>query len=83
MSELEMEIGRTLGASCFFIYQTIKHNPGATSIDIEMETGLSKYCVLGNLKKLVETGVLNETLKPGHSRLKAYRENQKETWKFH
>lgn len=84
MNELEMEIGRSLGASSFFIYQFIKANPGATSRDIQVETGLSENCVQSCLVKLRETNVVESKLQPGASRWKVYKENkERETWKFH
>lgn len=84
MSELEMEIGRTLGASCFFIYQFIKYNPGATSRDIQIETGLSENCVWMSLNKLKSANVLRTKLKTGTSRVSEYKENEaRETWMFH
>lgn len=86
MSELEMEIGRTLGASCFFIYQTVKHNPNVTAKELECETGLSKTCIDNSLRKLYETGVLERKMpeKGPAPRPYLYKENdRKETWKFH
>lgn len=84
MTELEMEIGRLLGASAFFIYQTIKHNPGFTARDIEIETGLSENCVQKTLQRLRECKAVNFRLKPGTSKTQLYSPNEeRETWKFH
>jgi DNA-binding transcriptional regulator GbsR (MarR family) len=85
MSELELEIGRTLGASSFLIYQFIKFNPGVTHLEIQIETGLSQNCVSQCLKKLKETNVLKyKTRSAGYVKSSQYSENkEKETWKFH
>jgi predicted transcriptional regulator len=84
MSELELEIGRTLGASCFLIYQFIKHNPGSTSRDIQIETGLSENCVWMSLNKLKEANVIRHKLRTGTSRVNEYKENEeREKWMFH
>lgn len=84
MNELELEIGRTLGSSCFFIYQFIKNTPGATSRDIQIETGLSEMCVWMSLKKLRTANVLQTKLKTGTSRVSEYKENkERESWTFH
>jgi predicted transcriptional regulator len=84
MSDLEMEIGRTLGPAAFFIYQYIKHNPGSTQIEMQTGLGLSWCTVRRLLIALEETKVINHTLKVGQSRTREYRENgAKETWKFH
>lgn len=85
MSELEMEIGRTLGSSAFFVFQFIKNNPGSTSRDIQVETGLSENCVWITLNKLKDTNVVKYTERTaGYRKSKMYVENgEKDTWKFH
>lgn len=85
MNELEMEIGRTLGSSAFFIYQFIKNNPRVTSKDIQCETGLSEHCVWMTLNKLKDTNVVRFSERvAGYRKSKMYVENEaKETWKFH
>lgn len=80
MSELELEIGRTLGASAFLIYQYIKFNPRATSREIQIETGLSENCVWMTLKELKYANIISY-----NTRVKTneYVENkEKDTWKF-
>lgn len=74
MNELELDIGRKFGASCFYIYMFVRHNPNCTSIDIETETGLSSACIRTNLLKLEETSAIEGTLKLGHSRLRVFKE---------
>lgn len=86
MNELEMEVGRLFGASSFYIYQFVKHNPNVTSLDIEIETGLSQGCVQSNLVKLRESKVLTYNLvkKRNGNKLHIYKANEeKETWKLH
>lgn len=85
ISELEMEIGRTLGASCFLVYQFIKHNPGVTSNEIHIETGLSKNCVWTSLNKLKDTNVVKVREKlVGYNKNHLFSHNEEQqTWKFH
>lgn len=86
MSELEMEIGRNFGASCFYVYQTIKHNPGLDRLGLEVETGLSTNCVWKCLTILRDINAVNCKLKIAGNRkeYKDYRENEdKELWQLH
>lgn len=85
MSELELEIARTLGASAFLIHQFVKNNPNATSTEIQIETGLSENCVWTNLNKLKSTNVLQFSKKQySNYKRKVYRENEdRQEWKFH
>lgn len=85
MNELEMEIGRTLGASCFFIYQTVKANPNFSARDVQMETGLSENCVCSSLAKLRHSNVLERKRRTENSIDKTfvYKENkEKDSWKL-
>lgn len=84
MNDLEMEIGRTLGASAFFIYQAVKNNPRLSTRDIEVETGLSYNQIQVHLKNLRECNILKRdkvflTNTNGY----LYTPNEKELWKFH
>lgn len=85
VSELEMEIGRKLGASAFLAFQFIKHNPGSTPTDTKMETGLSECTVWTVLKKLRDSNVVTFTIPSrGQSKTKSYRVNpDNQTWKIH
>lgn len=88
MSELELEIARQLGASSFLIFQFIKHNPCSNVRTIEIETGLSTYCVWQSLQKLKECNIVkykeNKQSNGHNTRWKEFKENsEKETWKFH
>lgn len=84
MNELEMELGRTLGASCFFVYQALKQSPSMSRRDIEMETGLSEVTVLRCINVLKETNVIKQLNKQQGVRPPLYAKNEeKETWKFH
>jgi hypothetical protein len=86
MNELEMEIGRNFGSSCFFVYQAIKHQPGLDAIGIQVETGLSPTCVWKCLTILRETNIVNCSMKVAGNRKEYsnYKENNsKETWKLH
>lgn len=85
MNELEMEIGRTFGASTFFIYQTIKHNPNVSAKDIAVETGLSETCIQAALVRLRESHVVKFTMsKYGNRKEIKYSDNEeKQSWKFH
>lgn len=60
MSELEMEIGRNLGASAFFIYQTLKSYPNMTVFEIMAETGMSENAIRTAVSKLESCGHLNK-----------------------
>lgn len=82
MSELEIEIGRTLGASCFFIYQVIKDRRDFSVIDVEIETGLSNYCVWTNLKRMSEKNIIVKGERSGPKFLVYKPNNAKETWKL-
>jgi predicted transcriptional regulator len=84
MTELEVEIGRTLGSSCFFVYHFVKNNPGVTPRDIEIQTGLTWGTVRSILERLNESNILDRQLMKGKSRLMTYKPNEKqETWKIH
>lgn len=84
MTDLEIEIGRSIGASAFFVYQTIKANPGLTKKEIECETGLSTACVFAVVRKLVDSKVIITKEKSHKIRSSLYIENkEKELWKFH
>lgn len=85
MTELEMQIGRTLGASSFFIFQTIKANPNVTLRDIMMETELSPGCVETAVAKLKASNIVERQMQViGPTRQYLYKENKAyETWKFH
>lgn len=85
MNDLEIEIGRTLGANCFFIYQTMKQNHSFTLNEVMTETALSKNGAETCLKKLIDTNVLKrDRPSVGISRQFIYKvNNEKETWKFH
>lgn len=84
MSELEIEIGKTLGASAFFVYQYVKHNPGATQNMICIDLGLSTETVHRVMINLVDTKVVTQLEKRSETRARKYKENEaKETWKFH
>ncbi len=54
----ELEIGRTLGPSSYYIYSVYKNENWFTIRDVEITTGLSHTCVETNVKKLLETGLL-------------------------
>lgn len=85
MNELEMQIGRILGASCFFIYQTVKANPNFSARDVQIETGLSENCVCSSLAKLRLSKVLERKRRTESNLDKTflYKENkEKETWKL-
>lgn len=85
MHDLELEIARTLGASCFLIHQYIKNNPNTTQREISMDTGLEVSTVNLQIKKLKETNVINalQRNKPTGGKMYTYKENEKESWKFH
>lgn len=80
MSDLEMEIGRTFGSSCFFVYQAIKFNPGLDAVGIQAETGLSPTCVWKCLVTLREENFIRYNLKVAGNRkeYRDYRINSKE-----
>lgn len=82
MNDLEVEIGRTLGASAFFVYQVVKENPNSTALDIQVETGLSETCVSTVLAKLRKAKVLE--YKNIYKCKFSYKENkEKDKWEFH
>jgi predicted transcriptional regulator len=85
MNELEMEIGRQLGAASFFIYQTIKHNPKSSLKDLEVGTGLNEKSVKLHLKNLLECGIITrEQVFLRYCKGFIYTSNEaKETWKLH
>lgn len=85
MSELEMEIGRTLGASSFFIYQTIKHMAKVSVVDLEAETGLTHKSIKIHIKNLLECGIITrERVFLRHCNGYIYTAvKETETWKFH
>ncbi len=85
MNDLEIEIGRTLGPSCFFIYQTMKQNSSFTLNEVMIETALSKNGAENCVKKLLDTNVLKRDRQSfGSIRQYVYKiNNEKETWKFH
>ena len=85
MNELEIEIGRTLGPSCFFIYQTMKENSSFTLNEVMTETALSKNGAEICVKKLLDTNILKRDRQSfGSIRQYLYKiNNEKDTWKFH
>lgn len=85
MNELEMEIGRTLGASAFFIYQAIKHSQNLSARDLEVETGMSEKQIKVHLKNLLECQIVTREQKfLRYCRGYVYSSNEaKETWKIH
>jgi predicted transcriptional regulator len=85
MSELEMEIGRTLGASAFFIYQTLKYNPKSSLKDLAVETGISDRQIKVYLKHLLDCNVITrQQVFLRYCKGFIYQLNEeKETWKFH
>jgi predicted transcriptional regulator len=85
MNDLEIEIGRTLGASCFFIYHTMKQSSSFTLNEIMTETALSKNGAENCVKKLLDTNVLKRHRPAfGSVRQFIYKvNNEKQTWKFH
>lgn len=84
MSEMEMILGRNFGASYFFVYQTIKHNPNITARHIEIETGLSESCVQKVLTVLRETNVVKYTRSGcrGGGASYNYKENEMGQWRL-
>lgn len=85
MNDIEIEIGRTLGANCFFIYQAMKQNSSFTLNEVMIETSLSKNGAEICMKKLLDTNVLKRDRQSfGSIRQYIYKiNNEKETWKFH
>jgi predicted transcriptional regulator len=85
MNELEIEIGRTLGPSCFFVYQTLKHNSKLSLKDLEVESGMTDRQLKVILKNLIECGIVTrEKVFLRYCKGFLYSSNeQKETWKFH
>jgi predicted transcriptional regulator len=84
MTELEMEIGRNIGSSAFYIYQTLKHNNGMTKKELECETGLSTECIRNTVNKLVDSLIITPKAKVPGIRPTVYIANvEKETWKIH
>lgn len=60
MSETEIQLGRLLGASAFFIYQTLRTTPEASMIELEQSTNLSLKTVRAHLKSLIELNVVTK-----------------------
>lgn len=60
MNEMEMEIGRNFGASAFYIYQTIKHNPKVSLKELEVETGMTDRQIKVHLKNLFECKIITK-----------------------
>lgn len=59
MSEAEIAIGRTLGSSAFFIYQTLKHSPKMSAKDLEEQTGMTYRQITTLLKNMMESGIVS------------------------
>jgi predicted transcriptional regulator len=85
ITEKEMEIGRSFGATAFYIYQTVKCNPNSSLTQIEAETGMTDRRIKIYLKTLVDCGMLTrERRRLVHSTGYVYSCNQEQSlWKFH
>lgn len=85
MNDLEIEIGRTFGASAFFLYKILESNNRLTVRDLEMESGISDKALKYLLKLMTDTGIL--TREYGYLRYaKGYRysiNKDKSEWKLH
>jgi predicted transcriptional regulator len=64
ITENDLEVGRKFGASSFFIYQILKYRPHLTTIDLVIETGLSKSCINNSLSNLLASGLIDRKLIP-------------------
>jgi predicted DNA-binding transcriptional regulator len=85
MNNLEVDIGRQYGASCFFIYQVIKSHSEIDLIALEAETGMSHRQIRDHVKSMVSYQILTRKLVViGGIRRYMYSVNEdKQEWKLH